>query len=126
VAFGRPPRNGVESTAVRLLALAIVLLFAASEAGYLNCYGTLSPVSIKPFRANAYVASWQQIFQSPPWVRVFYSSDDTNNEPLRLLENGRPLGPVHSFPADIADQGCKFAINSDPLRVGNRVQSRPP
>jgi hypothetical protein len=97
----------VECT-IRILAVAIVALIAAGQAGWLTRTAMLAPAAIGPLKGNAFQIPMSEAW-SPSWfVSLFYPSDSMS-EPaissMQLTEGLRPLGPPHSFHQDIIEKG---------------------
>jgi carbon-monoxide dehydrogenase large subunit len=100
----------------KIVRAAVHLLEAAAEDidtadGRVFVVGTDRSMSFREFAKAAY----SQMGRLPPDAR----------EELEVTKLYDPVFGTTSSATHIAVLECKFAINSDPLRVGNRVQSRP-
>ena len=88
--------------AIRILAVAIVALIAAGQAGWLTRDAMLAPANIVPMKCHAFV------WNSSRFVSFFYPSDSMSDPAIssvRLTEGPRPLGPPHSLHQDIIEKG---------------------
>lgn len=93
---------------IRILAVAVVGLIAAGQAGWLTRTAILPPAAIGPLKGHAFQIPMSEAW-SPSWfVSLFYPSDSMS-EPaissMQLTEGLHPLGPPHSLHQDIIEKG---------------------
>jgi hypothetical protein len=94
--------------AIRILAVAIVALITAGQAGWLTKTSILPPAAITPLEGHAFqiqvVKPWY-----PSWFLSFFYPSDSMSDPaissLQLTEGLRRLGPPHSLHRDIEERG---------------------
>ena len=119
--------------AIRILAVAIVALFAAGQAGWVTRTAMLPAAAIGPLKGHAFQIRMPEMWSSSRFVSVFYRSDSMSDpaiSSMRLNEGPFALGPPHSLHQDIIEQGggrfshwndCLYfsaSDNSDPRTNG--------
>ena len=94
--------------AIRILAVAIVALIAANQAGWLTRTAMLAPAAIGPLKGYAFEIPIAKVW-SPSWFVSFFYPSDSMSDPaissMQLTEGLHSLGPPHSLHQDIIEKG---------------------
>src|SRR3954471_7250637 len=117
---------------LRLLVALTVILIGANLSGYFDRSGVIPTSVIGPLQGSEYVVpNIAGIFAQSRIAALFYPSQgDSINDPytsgLRLLEDGKPIGPPHSTHQGIAEHGAgRYSHWVDQLRFSPSDNSDP-
>jgi hypothetical protein len=96
--------------AIRILAVVIMGLITAAQAGWLTRTAILAPAVIAPLKGHALQIRMAEAWSSSWFVSFFYpSNSESLSEPavssMQLTEGPHSLGPPHSLHRDIIVEG---------------------